>query len=183
MRRLLAAAVLGAALFTAAACADTPEPGAAPTTSAGASAEASPGAGVAPSGSTAASPGAGGTVDTKAACAAVTAESKKFITNLVTKAQQAGTSLSDPDKAKAFLDALAKDYVALSTAMKAEAAKTADPALKKALEDLTKALDASSAALGDPQQLAQDPSKIQSILFSEELSAANEALDKLCPAA
>lgn len=182
MRRLLAAAVLGAALFTASACADTPEPGAAPTASAGVSAGASPGAGVAPSGS-AAAPGAGGTVDTKAVCAAVTTESKKFITNLVTKAQEAGTSLSDPDKAKAFLDALAKDYVTLSTAMKTEAAKTADPGLKKALDDLTKALDASAKALGDPQQLAQDPSKIQSILFSTELTSANEALDKICPAA
>ncbi|BCJ70531.1 hypothetical protein CS0771_00750 [Catellatospora sp. IY07-71] len=182
MRRLLAAAVLGAALFTAAACADTPEPSAAPTASAGVTAEASPGAGVVPSGS-AGVPGVGATADTKAVCAAVTTESKKFITNLVTKAQEAGTSLSDPDKAKAFLDALAKDYVALSTALKTESAKTADPGLKKALDDLTKALDASAAALGDPQKLAQDPSKIQSILFSEELSAANEALDKICPTA
>jgi hypothetical protein len=177
MRRLLAATVLGAALFTASACSDTP----APTASAAVSAAASPGASVAPSGS-AAVPGTG-TVDTKAVCATVVAESKKFITNLVTKAQEAGTSLSDPDKAKAFLDALAKDYVALSTAMKAEAAKAADPTLKKALDDLTKALDASAGALGDPQQLAQDPSKIQSILFSPELSAANEALDKVCPSA
>lgn len=182
MRRILAAAVLGAALFTAAACADTATPNTDPSSSAAASAAATPGASVAPSGSAGTGTGTG-TADTKAVCAVVTAESKKFVTSIVTKAQEAGTSLSDPEKAKAFLDGLGKDYVALSTALKAEAAKTADPTLKKALEDMTKALDLSASALSDPQKLAQDPSKIQEILFSAELTAAGEALDKVCPSA
>jgi hypothetical protein len=78
---------------------------------------------------------------------------------------------------------LTKDYVALSTSVKAEAAKTSDLRLRKALEDVAKALDTSVAQLSDPQRLAEDPSKMQEILFSPELTAANEALTEMCPAA
>ncbi|WP_155386294.1 hypothetical protein [Catellatospora paridis] len=183
MRRILAAAVLGAALFTATACSGDPvRPNAGSTPSAGASTEASPpspGASVVPG----ASGAVAGTTDPKATCAAVIAESKKFVSNLVTKAQQLGESLSDPEKVKVFFAELTKDYVALSTTVKAEAAKTSDPRLRKALEDVAKALDASVAQLGDPQKLAEDPSKMQQILFSPELTTANEALNDICPAA
>lgn len=183
MRRILAAAVLGAALFTATACSGDPvRPNAGGSTpSAGASTDASPSPGAS------AVPGASGavtgTTDPKATCAAVIAESKKFVSNLVTKAQQLGESLSDPEKVKVFFADLTKDYVALSTTVKAEAAKTSDAKLRKALEDVAKALDASVAQLGDPQKLAEDPSKMQQILFSPDLTAANEALNNICPAA
>ncbi|MEU8074530.1 hypothetical protein AB0B31_03710 [Catellatospora citrea] len=182
MRRILAAAVLGAALFTATACAGDPvRPNAGPVPSAGASTEGSPSSGAS------AVPGASGavtgTTDPKATCAAVIAESKKFVSKLVSRAEQMGQALSDPDKVKVFFDELTKDYVALSTTVKAEAAKTADPRLRKALEDVAKALDASVAQLGDPQKLAEDPSKMQQILFSPDLTTANEALNDICPAA
>ncbi|WP_155374927.1 hypothetical protein [Catellatospora vulcania] len=180
MRRILAAAVLAAALFTATACSGDPvRPDAGSVPSAGASTDVSPGAGVAPSTSGAVT----GSTDPKATCAAVIAESKKFVSKLVTRAQELGESLSDPDKVKVFFDELTKDYVGLSTTVKAEAAKTSDPKLRKALEDVAKALDASVAQLGDPQKLAEDPSKMQQILFSPELTKANEALNDICPAA
>ncbi|MBV1855653.1 hypothetical protein [Catellatospora tritici] len=178
MRRVLLAVTLGLTLATAAACADSPvadaQPSASAAASAGATAEASPTAGA--TGGTAT-----GTADSKTVCAAVNKAGETFATTIITKAQQAGTALSDPAKAKAFLDDLAKDYTTLSTALKAESDKAADPALKKALADMTKALDASRTALADPQKLAQDPSKIQEILFSADLTAAGEALDKICP--
>ncbi|MEV0458872.1 hypothetical protein [Catellatospora methionotrophica] len=182
MRRILAAAVLSAALLTATACSGDPvRPNAGSGPSAGASAGVSPGASAAaPSASGSA---ATGTTDPKATCAAVIAESKKFVSKLVTKAQQMGESLSDPDKVKVFFDELSKDYVALSTTVKAEAAKTSDVKLRKALDDLAKALDAAVAQLTDPQKLAEDPSKMQQILFSADLTAANEALNDICPAA
>lgn len=180
MRRILAAAVLGAALLTATACSGDPtRPNAGSGPSAGASTGTSTDASAAPGASGAVT----GTTDAKATCTAVIAESKKFVANLVVRAQELGESLSEPEKVKVFFDALTKDYVALSSTVKAEAAKTADPKLRKALEDVAKALDASVAQLSDPQRLAEDPSKMQQILFSPELTAANEALNEICPAA
>lgn len=181
MRRILAAAVLGAALLTATACSGDPtRPDAGSAPSAGASTGTSPAASAAPGVSGTAATGA---TDSKAACAAVIAESKKFVAKLVVRAQELGESLSDPEKVKVFFDELTKDYVALSTTVKAEAARTSDPKLRKALEDVTKALDASVIQLSDPQKLAEDPSKMQQILFSPDLITANEALNEICPAA
>ncbi|MDI1465631.1 hypothetical protein QEZ54_32140 [Catellatospora sp. KI3] len=182
MRRVLLAVTLGLTLTAAAAgCADTATTDAQPSASAAASAGTTDPSAAA---SAAVTTGTGtGTADAKSVCAAVNKAGETFATTIVTKAQKAGEALSDSTKAKAFLDDLAKDYTTLSTALKAEAAKAADPALQKALGDMTKALDASQAALADPQQLAKDPSKIQDILFSADLTAAGEALDKICPSA
>ncbi|GHJ45436.1 hypothetical protein Cs7R123_27780 [Catellatospora sp. TT07R-123] len=182
MRRVLLAVTLSLSLAAAAGCADSPVVDAQPSASTAASASAAADPSAAPSASGSAGTGTGtGTTDNKAVCAASVQAASTFTMTIISKAQKAGEALSDPAKAKAFLDDLSKDYVAFSTTLKTQSEKAADPALKKALADLIKALDSAQAVLADPQKLSQDPSKMQEILFSADLTAAGEALEKLCP--
>lgn len=170
MRRIITAVTLGAALFAAAACSDTKaNPSASAPAGSSASASSTPSTGA-----------SGGTAESRAVCDAVTKAITTFGTNLVTKAQQSGSALSDPAKTKKFLEDISKDYVALSSSVKAEAAKASDPKLRKALEDLAKAADTLRGTLNDADKLSKDPSKIQEVLFSAELTAASETVNSIC---
>jgi hypothetical protein len=170
MRRILAAAVLGTALFGAAACSDKPA----------GSASASPSAAGSTS-TSAASPSTAAGADTKAICSAVNTQKSQFITKVTPLIGVVTDTKSDPAKVNEAVDKAKAAFVELVTGLKAEAAKAQDPALKKALEDLVKGNEAAVAKLtADPQALLKDPAKVLAIVSAADLEAANTAVEKAC---
>ncbi|MDI1465630.1 hypothetical protein QEZ54_32135 [Catellatospora sp. KI3] len=154
MRRILAAATLGLALFGAAACADTPVD--------------NPGASAAPS---AASSPAG--VDKATACANLTKATDEFTAKFTALLPK----LTDPAGQKEAATQLLADLTAFQTAYGKDAAAIADADLKAAVQADLATLGSGLAAVG---QANGDVTKIQAALSTPEFSAAGEKVKTIC---
>jgi hypothetical protein len=159
MRRILATATLGLALFGAAACADTkPE----------ASSSATPGA--------AATSAAPAGVDKKTACANLTKAADDFKAKGATLAPK----LTDPATAAAAIPELGKAITDFQAAYGKDANAIADAELKAAVEADLQVLTTAGAAL---LAAGNDPAKIQAALTSPEFEKAFDKVNSLCMAA
>ncbi|MBV1855654.1 hypothetical protein [Catellatospora tritici] len=154
MRRILAAATLGVALFGAAACADTPVD--------------NPGASSAPS--VASSPAG---VDKATACANLTKATDDFTTKITALMPK----LADPAAQKDAATELLADLTAFQTAYGKDAAVIADADLKAAVQSDLATLATGLAAVGAANG---DITKIQAALSTPEFSAAGEKVKTLC---
>jgi hypothetical protein len=166
MRRLLAAAAIGAVLLTAAGCANNGTTGATGTTAA----------------PTSAAPAGNG--DTKAICDSLEASGKDFETSLsgMTGAFAGG----DQAKAKEGLVKAGAAFTAFTTEIKAKAAIATDPAFKTALDNAAAGFEKLGKALtdlanGDIADLQKDPSKVLGVLSDPEFTKSMEDMDKFCP--
>ncbi|WP_212826606.1 hypothetical protein [Catellatospora sp. TT07R-123] len=158
MRRILAAATLGVALFGAAACADTPVD--------------TPAASGAPS--AAASPTPAG-VDKKTACENLTkadADFKAKIMPLLPK-------LMDPATAGEAVQGMVKELPAFQAAYGKDAETIADAELKAAVQADLAGLN---KALADVAAAGADQAKIQAIVTGPEFSSLGEKVQTLCKA-
>jgi hypothetical protein len=156
MRRILAVVTLGAALFTAAACADT-----------------KPDASASPSAATATSAAAG--VDKKTACTNL----KAAVDGFSAKAIVLAPKLADPDKAKAgaAVSELLTELQAFQTKYSADIAAIQDPELKAAVQDDIKVLTTASAAV---LAAGTDAAKVNTVLSGPEFQKAGEKVKSLC---
>lgn len=159
MRRILATATLGLALFGAAACADT-EPSATGTPTPGAATSAAAPAGV----------------DKKAACANLTKATEDF------KTQGAAIlpEMMNPATQQAAVPKLTKLLTDFQAAYSKDVNTIADAELKAAVEADLKTLQAAGAAVVAANG---DAAKIEAALSSPDFTAAGEKVKTLCAAA
>lgn len=158
MRRILAVATLGVALFSAAACAES-NPTASPTGAAATTAAAS--------------------VDKKTACTALLKASADFKTQAIALMPRMLEAASDPAKAQAVSADLLKALKDFGTAYGADAAAIADPELKMAVEADLKALNTAITAV---TAAGADVTKIDAALSQQDFENAGEAVERLCKA-
>ncbi|MEU8074528.1 hypothetical protein AB0B31_03700 [Catellatospora citrea] len=161
MRRILATATLGLALFGAAACADTkPEATSTPTPGAAATSAAA-----APAGT-----------DKKAACANLT----KAIGDLETQGAAIVPEVLNPATQQAAIPKLTKLVTDFKAAYGKDVSTLADAELKAAVEADLKALDTGLAAVVAANG---DAAKIQAAISAPEFGAAGTKVKTLCAAA
>ncbi|WP_144119404.1 hypothetical protein [Catellatospora sichuanensis] len=159
MRRILATATLGLALFGAAACADTkPEASSTPTPGAASSA-------AAPAG-----------VDKKTACANLTKATSDFEAKIV----PLFTKLMDPATQAATLTELGKAIQDFQAAYSKDVAAMADADLKAAVQADLQTLTTTSTAL---VAAGTDQAKIQAALSTPEFDKAGDQVKALCAGA
>ena len=161
MRRLLAAAALGALVLSGAACSNSGTPTTTPTTAA------------APATSAAA---AGG--NTKEICDSINAAGEKLKTDFVGLGVVMGST--DPSKALEALTKMATTISGFATDIQAKAAGATDPEFKAALEETKTAMGSAATKLADPG-LQKEPSKALDILADPQISKALDDLAKFCP--
>jgi hypothetical protein len=166
MRRILAVAALGVALFGAAACADTPVP---ETT---------------PSGSAAATSAAA--VSDKAACAKITPlvdKTKSDFDKAVAAVTAAGT---DQVKIISAVSEAQAGMTANITSVKAEAATVTDATVKSNVAAFTTEVETILGAFADPKVLTGDAAAVQKaygLAQNNQLSAKATAIKTSCEAA
>ncbi|GAA2381284.1 hypothetical protein Cme02nite_51780 [Catellatospora methionotrophica] len=159
MRRILATATLGLALFGAAACADTqPEATGTPTPGAAATSAAAP---------------AG--VDKKTACANLTKAGNDFKTQGAVILPE----MMNPATQQAAVPKLTKLLTDFQAAYSKDVSTIADAELKAAVESDLKALQTAATAVVAANG---DAAKIEAALSSPEFTSAGEKVETLCKA-
>jgi hypothetical protein len=167
MRRLLAAAALGAVVLTAAGCANSGTPAASGTTAAPA---------------TSAAPAGGGS--TKEICDSLEESGKKFESSVT--GLTAGMAGGDPAKAKEALVAAGAGFTEFTAEVRAKAATASDPEFKKALEDVATSLETlgktlSDLATKDVAEIQKDPTTLLNALSDPKFAKSFEDMSKFCP--
>jgi hypothetical protein len=160
MRRLLAAAALGALVLTGAACSNSGTPtttatSAAPATSAAA---------------------AGG--NTKEICDSINAAGEQLQKDVAGLGVIMGST--DPAQAGEALKKIATAIGTFATGIEAKVANANDPAFKAALDETKTAMQGAATKLADPA-LQQNPSKAVDIISDPQLTKALDDLGKFCP--
>jgi hypothetical protein len=166
MRRLLAAAAIGAVLLTSAGCANNGTTGATGTTAA----------------PTSAAPAGNG--DTKAICDSLEASGKQFETDMT--ALGGGLTGGDPAKALEALKKVGGAFTTFTAEIRAKAATATDPEFKTALENAATAFETLGQALAGfatakPEDLQKDPTAIMGPLSDPKFTKAMDDMDKFCP--
>jgi hypothetical protein len=160
MRRLLAAAAIGAVVLTGAGCANEGTPTTSGTTAA-------PATSAAPAGAD----------NTKEICDSLEATGKQLEKDM----EGLGTAMSDPAEAQETLVKIGTAFTTFTAEIKAKSATATDPEFKAALDSAATSIDTVAKAFSDVEALQKDPTKVLEVMSDPELAKGFEGIEKHCP--